>query len=255
MLALLFDDTPFPPVDQALHDPNGLLAAGGNLSPKRLLEAYRHGIFPWFNADEPILWWSPDPRMVLFPQEFRISRSLRKTLRHGNYEVRADSAFEQVMRACAAPRDGQQGTWIHDSVISAYTTLHHQGYAHSIEVWMPGTSFQFQVEGETGRQRAGDDELELELAGGLYGVSIGRMFYGESMFSRCTDASKIALAHLALQLARWNFGMIDCQMNTRHLASLGARDIPRTEFIARLQELLNYPDTASPWKLEHDLIE
>ena len=232
MIALLSGDAPFPPVDRALHDPNGLLAAGGDLSPRRLLEAYRQGIFPWFNADEPILWWSPDPRMVLFPDEFKISRSLRRTLRSKQYEVHADHAFEQVMRACAAPRPGQNGTWIHDHMIAAYTELHHRGYAHSIETWIDG-----------------------ELAGGLYGIAIGRMFYGESMFSRRTDASKIALAHLALQLARWNFGMIDCQMNTRHLASLGAREIPRTEFVARLQELINYPDIASPWKLDRDLVE
>lgn len=232
MIALLLNDTPFPPAAQALREPNGLLAAGGDLSPGRLLDAYRHGIFPWFNVDEPILWWSPDPRMVLFPQEFKVSHSLRKTLRNKPYEVRADSAFEQVMRACAAPRDGHHGTWIHDSMVAAYTALHRQGHAHSIETWIDG-----------------------ELCGGLYGVAIGRMFYGESMFSRRTDASKIALAHLAAQLARWNFGMIDCQMNTRHLASLGAREIPRAEFLARLQELVNYPDIASPWKLEHDLIE
>jgi len=231
-LALLLDNTPFPPVDQALDEPNGLLAAGGDLSPQRLLDAYHHGIFPWFNADEPVLWWSPDPRMVLFPQEFKVSRSLRRTLRNKQYEVKADSAFERVMRACAAPRAGQDGTWIHEEMVAAYTALHRMGYAHSIEVWMDG-----------------------ELAGGLYGVAIGRMFYGESMFSRRTDASKIALAHLAKQLARWNFGMIDCQMNTRHLASLGAREIPRAEFVARLRELIHYPDIASPWKLDHDLVE
>ena len=232
MLTLLLDNMPFPPVDQALDKPNGLLAVGGNLSPERLLDAYRHGIFPWFNTDEPVLWWSPDPRMVLFPQEFKVSRSLRRTLRNKQYEVRADSAFEQVMRACAEPREGQDGTWIHEEMIAAYTALHRMGHAHSIETWIDG-----------------------ELAGGLYGIAIGRMFYGESMFSRRTDASKIALAHLAKQLARWNFGMIDCQMNTHHLASLGAREIPRTEFIVRLRELIHYPDIASPWKLDHDLVE
>jgi len=271
MIAVLVNNTPFPPVEQALREPNGLLAAGGDLTPQRLLDAYRHGIFPWFNVDEPILWWSPDPRMVLFPQEFKVSRSLRKTLRNKQYEVHADSAFEQVMRACAEPRDGQDGTWIHEGMIAAYTALHRMGHAHSIEVWMPKSS-QIQVEGETRRQRANDEDSisstarsergsqhsiadELELAGGLYGIAIGRMFYGESMFSRRTDASKIALAHLAAQLARWNFGMIDCQMNTRHLASLGAREIPRAEFVARLQELINYPDITSPWMLDHDLVE
>ncbi|MBI1174969.1 MAG: leucyl/phenylalanyl-tRNA--protein transferase [Sideroxydans sp.] len=232
MITLLLDDTPFPPVAQALREPNGLLAAGGDLSPARLLDAYRHGIFPWFNDDQPVLWWSPDPRMVLLPQEFKVARSLRKTLRNKRYEVRADSAFELVMRACAAPRDDQAGTWINEQMIAAYTALHHLGHAHSIETWVGG-----------------------ELMGGLYGIAIGRMFYGESMFSRATDASKIALFHLAAQLARWNFGMIDCQMNTRHLASLGAREIPRAEFLSRLQELIHYPDIASPWKLEHDLVE
>lgn len=199
--------------------------------PERLLDAYRHGIFPWFNAGDPILWWSPDPRMVLFPDEFKISHSLRKTLRRGEYEVRTDSAFEQVMRACSLPREGQDGTWIQEDIIEGYVRLHKMGLAHSIETWM-------------------DDEL----VGGLYGVSLGRIYYGESMFSRKTDASKIALAHLALQLKRWNFGMIDCQMSTPHLASMGAREIPRRQFLARLQELIHYPDIASPWRFDHDLI-
>lgn len=214
-----------------MRQPNGLLAAGGDLMPERLLEAYRHGIFPWFSAGDPILWWSPDPRMVLFPEEFKISHSLHKTLRRGKYEVRIDSAFEQVMRACALPREGQDGTWIQEDIVQAYVRLHHMGLAHSVETWMND-----------------------ELAGGLYGVSLGRMFYGESMFSRKTDASKIALAHLALQLKRWNFGMIDCQMNTPHLASMGAREIPRRQFLARLQELIHYPNVASPWCFDHDLI-
>ena len=231
MLTLLRDNTPFPPVERALREPNGLLAIGGDLSPARLLDAYRHGIFPWFNAEDPILWWSPDPRMVLFPQEFKVARSLRKTLKNGNFEVRTDSAFEQVMRACAAPRRGQPGTWIQEEMVTGYTALHRAGHAHSVETWMEG-----------------------ELAGGLYGIAIGRMFYGESMFSNRTDASKIALAHLAAQLARWNFGMIDCQMNTSHLASLGAREIPRTEFVMRMQELINYADRESPWEFEHELI-
>ncbi len=251
MLPLLKHNAPFPPVDEALHEPNGLLAIGGDLTPARLLDAYRHGIFPWFNAEDPILWWSPDPRMVLFPREFRISRSLRKTLAKRQYAVRMDCAFAQVMRACAAPRRGQPGTWIHEEMIAAYTALHRMGYAHSVEVWMPKPAGQLHAGLEAGRPRASDDEWEL--AGGLYGVAIGRMFYGESMFSRRTDASKIALAHLSAQLARWNFGMIDCQMNTPHLASLGAREIPRTEFIRRLQELVHYENRESPWELEHDL--
>ncbi len=216
MIPWLTHDTPFPPVERALRSPNGLLAAGADLSASRLLDAYRHGIFPWFNPGEPILWWSPDPRMVLIPGEFRISRSFGKVLRNTNYEVRCDSAFEQVMRACAAPRGEHHGTWIHEDMITGYCALHEMGYAHSVETWIDG-----------------------KLAGGLYGVAIGRMFYGESMFSRASNASKIALAHLARQLERWQFGMIDCQMNTSHLASLGAREIPRTEFIARLRELIH----------------
>lgn len=231
MIPFLHLDNAFPPVEQALLQPNGLLAAGGDLSPARLLEAYRHGIFPWFSAGDPILWWSPDPRMVLIPQELKVSHSLRKTLHRGKYEVRTDTAFEQVMRACAAPRDEEGGTWIQEEIIAAYVRLRRMGIAHSIETWVNG-----------------------ELAGGLYGVSIGRMFYGESMFSYKTDASKIALAHLCKQLERWNFGMIDCQMNTAHLASMGAHEIPRRQFITRLQELLHYPDTDSPWHFDHDLI-
>ena len=225
MIALLHDDTPFPPVEQALRSPNGLLAAGGSLTPARLLDAYRHGIFPWFNPGDPILWWSPDPRMVLFPEEFKMSRSLRKTLRSGVYEVRADTAFEQVMRACAAPRDAQGGTWITEDMITAYVRLHWMGVAHSVETWR-----------------------QDELVGGLYGVSIGRMFYGESMFSRSTDASKVALAHLAAQLRRWGYGMIDCQMHTAHLASLGAREIPRAEFVRRVRELTRGPDNFTRWQ-------
>ena len=229
MIPLLGNDTPFPPIEHALRNPNGLLAAGGNLSAARLLDAYSHGIFPWFNAGEPILWWSPDPRMVLVPGEFKISRSLRKTLRSKNYEVRTDSAFGQVMRACAAPRGKQAGTWIHEDMIAAYTELHQRGIAHSVEIWMNG-----------------------QLVGGLYGVSIGRMFFGESMFSRVTDASKIALAHLASQLQRWGYGLIDCQMNTPHLASLGAREMPRAEFILRLKELIHYPQPLTQWQFDHE---
>ncbi len=229
MIPWLYGNAPFPPVDQALRSPNGLLAAGGDLSARRLLDAYRHGIFPWFNPEDPILWWSPDPRMVLFPQEFKITRSFSKVLRNTRYEVRCDTAFEHVMRACAAPRHGQHGTWIHEDMIDGYCALHEQGYAHSIETWIDG-----------------------HLAGGLYGIGIGRMFYGESMFSRVSNASKIALAHLAQQLERWQFGMIDCQMNTPHLASLGAREIPRAEFLARLRELIHC-EPVKTWKIDPDL--
>ncbi|MDO8292976.1 MAG: leucyl/phenylalanyl-tRNA--protein transferase [Gallionella sp.] len=276
MIPWLTGNAPFPPVESALRSPNGLLAAGGDLSAPRLLKAYRHGIFPWFNPGEPALWWSPDPRMVLIPGEFKISRSLAKVLRNAAYEVRCDTAFEQVMRNCAAPRCEQGGTWINEDMIAAYCALHEMGYAHSVEVWMPKKSFQLQIEGEARRRRANDmdsamstamsergsqrsiaDELELELAGGLYGVCIGRMFYGESMFSHASNASKIALAHLAGQLERWQAdhptkGMIDCQMNTSHLASLGAREIPRSEFIARLQELINC-EPVKRWQFDADL--
>ena len=229
MIPWLTADAPFPPVGRALRSPNGLLAAGGDLSAPRLLEAYRHGIFPWFNPGEPILWWSPAPRMVLFPGEFKISKSLGKTLRNAAYEVRCDTAFEEVMRSCAAPRGKQSGTWISEDMIAAYCALHELGYAHSVETWMDG-----------------------KLVGGLYGIAIGHMFYGESMFSRASNASKIALVHLARQLERWQFGMIDCQMRTAHLASLGAREIPRSEFTARLRELINC-EPVKRWRFDADL--
>ena len=223
---------PFPPVTRALTDPNGLLAAGGDLTPERLLEAYRNGIFPWYSDEQPLLWWSPDPRMVLIPAEFRVARSLKKRLQRRDYAVRADTAFEQVMRGCAAPRAGQGGTWITDEMLSGYGALHRLGHAHSIETWI------------------GD-----ELAGGLYGVAIGRMFYGESMFTRATDASKIALAHLVRQIKRWGFELIDCQMQTPHLARFGAREIPRAAFMRKLAELVNYPASSGKWRLDNDLFD
>ncbi len=221
---------PFPPVETALAEPNGLLAAGDELSAERLLEAYQQGIFPWFNADQPVLWWSPDPRMVLLPAELRVARSLAKVLRNRVYEVRADSAFRTVMQACAEPRNHQNGTWISPAMIEAYHALHQRGIAHSIETWIDG-----------------------ELAGGLYGVAIGRMFYGESMFTRVTDASKIALVHLVRQLERWGFGMIDCQMHTAHLGRMGGREIPRAAFMRKLGDLVNYPPISGTWVLDHDL--
>ena len=220
--------SPFPPLATALTDPNGLLAAGGDLSPQRLIEAYRNGIFPWFNQGEPILWWSPDPRMVLIPGELKISRSLSKVLKKGAYEIRFDSAFVEVMQACAVPRKRQAGTWIHPDMIAAYTVLHQMGLAHSVETWIDG-----------------------ELAGGLYGIALGRMFFGESMFSRVPDASKIAFVHLVKQLERWNFGMIDCQMKTTYLASFGAREIPREEFSQKLKELVNCPGRIEKWEFDH----
>lgn len=201
----------FPPVAQALAQPNGLLAAGGSLSPEWLLTAYRRGIFPWYCAGEPILWWSPDPRLVLKPSQMRISRSLRKTLTRHRYEVRFDTAFAQVVTACAEPRDASTGTWITPAMQAAYIRMHELGHAHSVESW-----------------------AEDELAGGLYGVALGRVFFGESMFSRCPDASKVALAHLARFLESENFAVIDCQMTTAHLLSLGAREIPREDFCGDL---------------------
>ncbi len=235
----------FPPVETALAEPNGLLAMGGDLSLARLLDAYRHGIFPWFNPGEPILWWSPDPRMVLVPGEVRVTRSLAKRIRNAGFEVRVDTAFVEVMRACAAPRppagrvsggvllagaasrEDAPGTWISPAMIAAYTRLFEAGYAHSVETWRDGV-----------------------LVGGLYGVAIGRMFYGESMFSREPDASKVALVRLARQLQRWEFGLIDCQMETPHLASMGARTMPRAAFTARLSELVNLPHLPGPWHFD-----
>lgn len=227
---LTSDPALFPPVERASTRPNGLLAAGGDLRPERLVAAYRRGIFPWYNPDEPPLWWSPDPRMVLFPAEFKLMRSLAKRIRRKDFEIRVDSAFGAVMAACAAPRDGQAGTWITPEVYAGYCGLHAAGLAHSVETWIDG-----------------------ELVGGLYGVALGRAFYGESMFMRRTDASKLALAHLVRQLTRWEFGVIDCQMNTNHLASLGAREISRADFVGRLADLVDLPGVPGPWCFDDDL--
>ena len=225
MIPWLPDEIEYPPLDKALTEPNGLLAAGGDLSPQRILAAYRRGIFPWYSAGEPILWWSPDPRMVLFPDDLKISGSLAKTLRNAHYEVRLDTAFDAVIGACASkPRDGQPGTWFTGEMQQAYRELHRLGYAHSVETWISG-----------------------KLAGGLYGIALGAAFYGESMFSDARDASKIALAHLCAHLKRRGFGIIDCQMETAHLASLGARPIPRRAFAARLEELCLRGDAPGHW--------
>jgi leucyl/phenylalanyl-tRNA--protein transferase len=232
VITWLTDNDDFPPVEQALTEPNGLLAAGDSIPSSRLLAAYRRGIFPWYSDQQPVLWWSPDPRMVLFPSEFRMPRSLAKRLRRRDYEIRVDTAFTEVMRGCAMPRSDEAGTWITLDIIAAYSELHRLGHAHSVETWIDG-----------------------ELAGGLYGVSLGRAFYGESMFARVSDASKIAFAHLVHQLARWQFGMIDCQMNTAHLARFGAREISRAEFSRKLTELVNYPRPAVSWQFENDLFE
>lgn len=232
MIRWLGANDPFPPVSRALTEPNGLLAAGGDLSLRRLLDAYRRGIFPWYSEGQPLLWWSPDPRMVLAPGDLAISRSLRKRLRREDYEIRTDFSFPAVMRACAEPRAGQAGTWITEEMLAAYTALHAAGFAHSVETWIDGA-----------------------LAGGLYGIAIGRVFFGESMFTRATDASKLAFAHLARQLERWEFGMIDCQMATGHLASLGAREIARADFMRALSELVNYPSRTGTWRFDDDLFE
>jgi len=220
----LDDPGDFPPADTALDDPNGLVAAGGELSPEWLLAAYERGIFPWFNAGDPILWWSPEPRLVLVPSEIRIHRSLRRVLRQQRFEVRIDTAFPAVIAACAAPREPGSGTWILPAVQKAYCRMFELGYAHSVECWRDG-----------------------QLAGGLYGLALGRAFFGESMFSTETDASKVALVHLARLLEARNFAVIDCQMTTRHLLSMGAREIARAKFCAGLEKWTCMGDAPGRW--------
>lgn len=224
MFILAPDHFSFPPVELA--SPEGLLAIGGDLQAERLLEAYRHGIFPWYNDDQPILWWSPDPRATLFPDQMHISKSLRKTLRKQQYNVTFDCTFREVIAACASPRPNQEqaGTWILDEMIEAYCQLYRRGYAHSVEVW--------------------DQD---QLVGGLYGVALGRAFFGESMFSRRTDASKIALVYLAHQLHQWQFELIDCQVSSDHISSLGAKDIRRDEFMSLLNKALSHGDQPGRW--------
>ncbi len=200
-------DAPFPPLDQALTEPDGLLAAGGDLLPRRLLNAYQHGIFPWYNEGEPVLWWSPNPRCVLVPEKLKISRSLRKTLRKQLFEIRINSAFADVMKACAEKRKKQSGTWITNDMFIAYNQMHKLGYAHSFECWQ-----------------------DNKLVGGLYGIAIGQIFFGESMFSKKTDASKVALVHLCEYLKKNNFKLIDSQVHTNHMESMGAEMISRSEF-------------------------
>lgn len=212
-------DQPFPELEQALTEPDGLLAIGGCLSAQRLVNAYRKGIFPWYNPGEPILWWSPDPRLVLFPEQVKISHSLHKTLKKQLFEIHYDLAFEKVMQACAAPRSEQSGTWINQSMLNAYQDLHRLGIAHSIEAWQNG-----------------------ELVGGLYGLAIGQVFFGESMFHRRTDASKVAFIALTKQLHRWGFKLIDCQISSPHLISLGAETISRKQFASLLNQFCYQPD-------------
>ena len=226
MIPWLRPGTPFPALDTALAEPNGLLAAGSELTAERLVDAYAHGIFPWYSEGQPVLWWSPDPRMVLFVDEFRVSRSLRKAVRQERYGIRADTAFRAVIESCAAaPRAGQGGTWITPAVVAAYCALHERGLAHSVEAWR------------------GD-----ELVGGLYGVAIGRMFFGESMFAHASDASKIALVHLVGILRAHGMPLVDCQQETRHLASFGARPIPRREFAERVAALVHCAAPGAPWR-------
>jgi len=224
MIPWLEAGAPFPPVTRALRSPNGLLCAGGELSPERIVEAYSQGIFPWFSEGDPVLWWSPDPRMVLFPEEIKVSRSLRKTLARGAYETRFDTAFRAVMQACAEPRDGQGGTWIVPEMIEAYTALHERGLAHSVESWREG-----------------------RLVGGLYGVLLGKAFFGESMFARAPDASKVALVRLVERLRPLGLRVVDGQQATPHLASLGAREIPRATFAQLLRESIQYPPSGQRW--------
>lgn len=216
------DSYDFPDPANALEEPDGLLAVGGDLSPERILAAYRRGIFPWFNPGDPILWWSPNPRTVFFPEQLHISHSLRKTLRRGVYRVSFDNCFRAVMRACAAPRTYADGTWISEEIIAGYSALHERGLAHSVEVWR-----------------------DKELVGGLYGIALGRVFFGESMFSRADNASKVGFAHLVRQLRAWDFQLIDCQVANDHLFSLGAVEIPREEFQRMLINFTNKPDVNS----------
>lgn len=244
MIPWLDANDPFPPIERALEQPNGLLCAGGDLSLPRLLDAYRRGIFPWYSGAEPILWWSPDPRMVLFTDELKMPRSLAKSIRNKGYEVRIDSAFSAVLEGCAARRpaeadpnadvsdstpiaDPGAGTWLGAPMRAAYAALHRAGYAHCFETWRDGV-----------------------LVGGLYGVALGRVFYGESMFSRAADASKVALVALVETLRARRVPLIDCQVRTPLLAALGAREIPRRDFLRRLAALVHYAEPQQPWRID-----
>ncbi|MFK7886438.1 MAG: leucyl/phenylalanyl-tRNA--protein transferase [Gammaproteobacteria bacterium] len=214
----------FPDASMAMDEPDGLLAIGGDLSEARLLAAYQRGIFPWYSDNEPILWWTPDPRCVLYPADVRVSRRLARTIRSGRYEIRLNTAFDQVVHACAGPRSYTQETWITSAMAQAYGALHAHGHAHSIEAWRDG-----------------------ELAGGLYGVGVGRAFFGESMFSAQRDASKVILAHLGAWLENHEFGLIDCQVASSHLMSMGATLIPRSDFNQRLRQLTTQTSPVGAW--------
>lgn len=222
----LIQEIVFPSPEDA--EPDGLLAIGGDLSSERLLLAYQCGIFPWYSEGQPILWWSPDPRLILEPEEFHISHRLHQILKQGVFKVTFDKAFESVIQACASvPREGQDGTWITPEMREAYVHLHKQGFAHSVESW-----------------------LDAKLVGGIYGVSLGKCFFGESMFSYKSNASKVALATLVQSLKAWGFHMLDAQVTTRHLLSLGAKEIPRSLFLKRLKEALSFPTQKGKWELE-----
>jgi leucyl/phenylalanyl-tRNA--protein transferase len=218
-------DEDFPPLSKALREPDGLLAVGGCLSKMRLLKAYRNGIFPWYNPEDPILWWSPDPRLVLFPDKLIVSRSLRKTLRKNNFSITFDQAFDKVINACASLRKNSSGTWITDEITEAYNELYRLGFAHSVEAWCDGI-----------------------LVGGLYGVALGRVFFGESMFHTMTNASKVAFVSLVEQLKSWDYQLIDCQVHTSHLESLGAQEIDRTYFVELLNQYCDISANKSAWK-------
>ena len=215
------DSLEFPPLNKALSEPNGLLAAGGDLRPERLIQAYRHGCFPWYQDGQPILWWSPDPRTVVLPENLHVSRSLTKLMRQGRYRVTFDQAFTDVIRACAAPRSYAEDTWITSPMQDAYIALHKRGLAHSVEVWR-----------------------DSELVGGLYGLAMGQLFFGESMFSRADNASKVGFVTLVEHLKDWGFVLIDCQMQTEHLLSFGAQTISRPEFARYLSDHLDQPSRA-----------
>jgi len=226
-LAMLGSDAnaPFPPSEWALKRPNGLLAWGGGLEPERLLRAYRQGIFPWYSEDEPILWWTPDPRCVLMPEQVYVSGRTRRRFNSGRYRITADTAFARVVAACAEPRDGVAGTWITSELTAAFVQLHARGISHSVEVW-----------------------LDQQLVGGIYGMALGRIFFGESMFSRTTDASKMALVALCRQLQRWSFGLLDCQVTNPHLLSMGAVEIARPEFEYLIAQLLAPSAAPGSWQ-------
>lgn len=217
----------FPPLEQALNHPDGLLAVGGDLSVERLIVAYRQGIFPWYSEEQPILWWSPRQRLVLFPEHLKVSRSLRKTLRTHDFVITMDQNFRGVVEACALPRHNQQGTWITQDIIEAYCQLHQRHLAHSVETWLHG-----------------------KLVGGLYGIALGKVFFGESMFSSVSEASKVAFVKFVRQLQQWNYELIDCQVKTEHLMSLGAFEIPRQKFRALLDRLCDLPGHEGHWQFE-----